>query len=288
MKSRNLAPLLFLVLTGLAFILACGQQDAPAAPQRAGTPGVGAAAGRASDTIGTGGVEPAFPLTPTTATVPTGRAVASLRPSATRAPSATIRAATPAPPPAADADGFELFFLDVGQGDATLIVASTGETLLIDGGGSKTRIRERLRDLGVFDLDAIVATHPDADHIAGLVEVLELFSVERIYLNGGQSRSQTFVNFMVSVYAEGAEVVMVTLGDTIPLGELLLRVLHPWISTGDSNADSMVLLLDCGEIEVLLTGGVGAVDANGRSPIRHRHIEGGQPWEPEQHISGIG
>ena len=231
MKSRNLAPLLFLVLTGLAFTLACGQQDTPAAPQRAGTPGVGATAGRASDTIGTGAVEPASPLTPTTATVP-GRATASLRPSATRARNATIQVATLAPPPAADAGGFELFFLDVGQGDATLIVASTGETLLIDGGGSKTRIRERLRDLVVFDLDAIVATHPDADHIAGLVEVLELFSVARIYLNGGQSRSQTFVNFMASVYAEGAEVVIVTLGDTIPLGGLLLRGSAPLDSHG--------------------------------------------------------
>ena len=51
-----------------------------------------------------------------------------------------------------------------GQGDATLITASTGETLLVDGGRSKSRIRTRLETLGITDLDAIAMHHPDPDH----------------------------------------------------------------------------------------------------------------------------
>ena len=149
---------------------------------------------------------------------------------------------------------FTIDFIDVGQGDATLITLSTGESLLIDGGGSKTRIRTRLETLGVTDLDAIAVTHPHADHIAGLVEVLNLFSIEHIYLNGGESSTQTYQNFIAAVNAEGAEVVTVSRGDTIPLGVLNLQVLHPGILSGDSNEDSMVLLLNCGEVEVLVLG----------------------------------
>ena len=63
----------------------------------------------------------------------------------------------------------------------------TGETLLVNGGRSKARIRDRLESMGIKDLDAITLTHPDADHVAGLVEVLEMFLVEHIYLNGGNN-----------------------------------------------------------------------------------------------------
>ena len=80
---------------------------------------------------------------------------------------------TTLPPPVAA--GFTIDFIDVGQGDATLITAITGETLLVNGGRSKARIRDRLESMGIKDLDAITLTPPDADHVAGLVEVLEMF-----------------------------------------------------------------------------------------------------------------
>lgn len=108
--------------------------------------------------------------------------------------------------------------------------------------------------MGVEDLDAMVLTQPDADHVAGLVEALELFAVERVYLNGGKSDSQTFGNFMVGVEAESATVTAVSKGDIIPLGNLELNVVHPGELSGDSNVDSLVLLLDSAEVEVLLTG----------------------------------
>ena len=172
-------------------------------------------------------------------------------PTRTVTPAATL---TPTPTPQDLPAGFEVFFIDVGQGDATLVVADTGETLLVDGGRSTRRIRERLKRLGVTDLDAIAMTHPDADHIAGLVEVLELYEIERIYLNGGESGTQTFARFMAGVNAEGADVLTVGRGAVISLGGLVLEVLHPGVLSRDTNRDSMVLLLDCGEVEVLLTG----------------------------------
>ena len=151
--------------------------------------------------------------------------------------------------------GFTIHFIDVGQGDATLITTEDGERLLVDGGRSKSRIIDRLNALGVTDLDAILATHADADHLAGLVAVLEEdYQIERIYWNGQTSDTKTFESFMDLWDAEGAEVLVVSRGDTISLGELTIRVLHPGDLSGDRNVDSIVLLVGCGTVDVLLTG----------------------------------
>lgn len=160
--------------------------------------------------------------------------------------------ATAGPPGAAVAE-FRVDFIDVGQGDATLVRVN-GERLLIDGGRSQARIEERLRTLGVTHIDAILSTHPDADHIAGLVRVLQLYAVERVYLNGGTSSSQTYADYLTLVESSGAAVAVLSRGETIPLGGLELDVLHPAGITGDSNADSLVVLLRCGAVNVILTG----------------------------------
>ena len=148
--------------------------------------------------------------------------------------------------------GFTAYFIDVGQGDATLIFTDTGEWMLIDGGRSKTRIRDRLEEIGVQDLDVIVATHADADHIAGLIEAFNLYHVERFFWNGASHDTQTFDTLMTAVANEGAENVVVSRGDTISLGDLVFEVVHPGPLDGDSNVDSVVLQLSCGDFDMLL------------------------------------
>ena len=147
-----------------------------------------------------------------------------------------------------------LDFIDVGQGDATLVTASNGETLLVDGGRSRVRIRERLASMGITDLDAVLATHSDADHIAGLVEVFDLFSIERFYWNGQLHDTQTCQNLMAAAESEGSAVTISRAGDTIVLGDLTIQVVHPESLSGDSNIDSIVLMVSCGTVEILLTG----------------------------------
>ena len=71
-------------------------------------------------------------------------------------------------------------FLDIGQGDAILIQTPSGHDMLIDGGGSN-RILEKLgKEMSYFDkhIDVVVSTHPDADHITGLIPVLRKYDVE--------------------------------------------------------------------------------------------------------------
>ena len=183
------------------------------------------------------GGEPGRPRTPTATPTPTPTAVVVSGPSGPNGPT-----------------GFRIDFIDVGQGDATLVVAATGESLLIDGGRSRTRIRDRLNALGVTDLDVVLATHPDADHIAGLIEVFSLYEVERFYWNGFVHDTQTFRDLMAAAQAEGSVVTVPRAGDTIALGNLSFDVVHPLTLSGDSNVDSIVLQLRCGAVDVLLTG----------------------------------
>ncbi|MDA1349495.1 MAG: MBL fold metallo-hydrolase [Chloroflexi bacterium] len=166
---------------------------------------------------------------------------------------------TPTPTPVRTAEsvvGMTVHFIDVGQGDATLIVAKDGESLLVDGGPSRETIRDRLTDLGVTDLDAILATHPDPDHIGGLVEVLDMFDVERFYWNGQTSESQTFLDLMESAEAE-ADLIVSRRGDTIALGNLTIKVLHPAELSGEPDEDSIVLEVGCGNAGILLTADAG-------------------------------
>ena len=155
-------------------------------------------------------------------------------------------------------DGAELkvHFIDVGQGDAILI--DLGETeILIDGGGKSPGVATYLNNYVDGHLEVMVATHPHADHIGGLIAVLEAFEVQEIWHNGDSSTSQTYGQFEAAIDAEGAEVNIATRGDEVIAGELILVVLSPATLTGSTNEDSIVLSLSYGEIDFLFTGDAG-------------------------------
>src|SRR3989344_7137467 len=88
---------------------------------------------------------------------------------------------------------FTVAFLDVGQGDAIFIESPTGVQVLIDGGPDDTVLRELSEVLAAGDrsLNAVVATHPDQDHIGGLVGVLERFEVGAFIESGVQKNTST-------------------------------------------------------------------------------------------------
>lgn len=161
---------------------------------------------------------------------------------------------TPSPVEVPGATGFKVYFIDVGPGDAASIIASNGESLLIDGGRSKTRLKDRFAGLGITDIDAVLATHPDADHIGGLVAAFDLFTVERFYWNGQMHTTRVFANLNAAWQAEGAQITVSQTGDTIPLGDLNLRVLHPSSLAADKNENSIVVSLTCETVDVLFTG----------------------------------
>ena len=145
-------------------------------------------------------------------------------------------------------------FIDVGQGDAILI--DSGDTdILVDGGRTSANVLAYLQGQGIADIDLLVATHPDADHIGGLADVLAQYQVNEIWVNGDTATSQTYQDFAAAVTVEGATVREPTRGYTTQMDGLSVAVLNPTPQrTGDSNEDSVVFRLTCGEVSVLLTG----------------------------------
>lgn len=144
-------------------------------------------------------------------------------------------------------------FIDVGQGDAILIDLNETE-ILIDGGGKSPGVVEYLNDHLDGALEVMVATHPHADHIGGLISVLNTFQVEQIWHNGDTSSSQTYAEFIAAVQSEGAGIHIARRGDNINAGELNFVVLNPHTLSGATNNNSIVLSLSYGDIDFLFTG----------------------------------
>ena len=152
------------------------------------------------------------------------------------------------------ADGeLKVHFIDVGQGDSILV--DLGETeILIDGGDKSPGVVAYLNSYVHGPLEAMVATHPHADHIGGLITVLDAFEVEQVWYNGDTSTSKTYSEFMNGVEAEGPEIHIARLHDSIQAGELRLFVHHPASLEGSTNDNSVVLHLAYGGIDFLFTG----------------------------------
>jgi competence protein ComEC len=142
----------------------------------------------------------------------------------------------------------------VGQGDSILV--DLGETeVLIDGGDRLPGVVSYLSGYVDGDIEVMVATHPHADHIGGLIAVLDTFTVDEIWLNGDTSTSATYKDFMERVNSEGAEVTVARRGDTIATGGLVFHVLHPVAPLAEeTNNNSIVLLLSYGDIDFLFMG----------------------------------
>lgn len=98
-------------------------------------------------------------------------------------------------------DTLQVAFLDVGQGDCALITFPNGKTMLIDGGEVRqgATLVGKLRQLGVRQIDWLVATHPHSDHIGGLIRVLNTFPVGEVWDIGMPFESPVYRDFLLAV-----------------------------------------------------------------------------------------
>lgn len=121
-------------------------------------------------------------------------------------------------------------FLDIGQGDAIFIDSPSGRQVLIDGGPDSSVVRELSRVMPWYDrsIDVVVGTHPDADHIGGLIDVLPRYKVGMIVESSVVGSTDTWSNFEKYVKAEGAQHVVAQRGKVIQLGDgAYLEILAP-------------------------------------------------------------
>lgn len=164
-------------------------------------------------------------------------------------------------------------FLDVGQGDAIVIRAPSGRTLLIDGGGEvegratgydvgAQRVVPALRRLGVREIDVIILTHPHEDHVGGLVAVAQNFRVGLVLDSGFPHPAPSYGQFLHLVEERKIPYQLARRGMRLDLGSGAgLVVLHPEDplirgSGSDVNLNSVVARMAYGEVSVLLTGDI--------------------------------
>ena len=153
-------------------------------------------------------------------------------------------------------------FIDVGQGDATLIRDGAGFDILVDGGNKSAGkfVIEHMQSLGVDDLELIIATHADRDHIGGLITILESDDVlvESVYFNGYPGDTLTWQEFEAAAAADGLVLLPLQYPATQSWGEFDVQVLNPLDNLVDpgQNEASIVLLIDYAQINFFLPGDI--------------------------------
>lgn len=154
----------------------------------------------------------------------------------------------------------ELIFFDVGQGDSIYIEIGETFQVLIDG-GPDAKVLEKLSNEMPFydrDIELIVLTHPDSDHLYGLLEVLRNYNVKRILWTGFKTETADWQEWKELIGEEGSDIILAKSGQKIVLSqESFLEIIHPLEELGeDSNDTSIAGFLKIKEHSILLTGDI--------------------------------
>lgn len=161
------------------------------------------------------------------------------------------------PTAAASTTELEVHFLDVGQGDATLIKAPGGKTMLVDGGSRSAGkdVVAYLKSKGIKTLDYVVATHPDADHIGGLINVLNSISVKNFIDSGKAHTTDTYFEMLSLIDAKNIKYHVPTTGKKYQLDpKMIFEVLYADENASENNDASLVLKLTYNKVSFLLMG----------------------------------
>lgn len=161
----------------------------------------------------------------------------------------------------------KVIFFDVGQGDAIFIETPKKQQVLIDGGPSSVILEKLAGEMPFYDrtIDLIILTHPEKDHIFGLLEVLKKYSVKNILWTGIIRDTPEFKEWKNLIEKEGADIKIAESGQKISIGRpdlpIFLEILSPFENLEgrefkDSNETSIVNNLVFGENSFLFTGDI--------------------------------
>ncbi len=161
--------------------------------------------------------------------------------------------------------GLRVTMLDVGQGDCTVIEYGA-YTAVVDGGGREASLGNStgvnvlipyLNYRGINSVDCVFVSHIDADHVVGIIELLEHVVVENVYISYDADQSKTLSLELLDAIAEnGAKLYLLRTGDYVMLGDLTVNCLYPFENTSvtNSNDTSNVLKISYKTIDFLLAG----------------------------------
>lgn len=151
----------------------------------------------------------------------------------------------------------EVHYIDIGQGDATLIKCGT-HAMLIDAGNNNmgTTVQLYLKNQGVESLDYVIGTHPDADHIGGLDVIVYKYDCANVLLPDYEKDTKTYTELMDVIREKSYQITYPVPGIVYQLGEAEFTILAPISNDYGSNANdySIALRLTHGENSFLFTG----------------------------------
>lgn len=150
----------------------------------------------------------------------------------------------------------EVHYMDVGQGDSTLII-SDGHAMLIDAGNNNkgTTVQNYLQKQGVKKLDYVIGTHPDADHIGGLDVIIYKFDCGKILLPDYSKDTKTYEEVVDTLKAKNYKAIHPKVGGSYALGDATFTVIAPGNRKFDSANDySIAIRLEHGNNHFLFVG----------------------------------
>lgn len=166
---------------------------------------------------------------------------------------------TATPPVSVSAAGgttTNVHFIDVGQGDSTLI-ESDGHYMLIDAGENNKAdvVIQYLNNLQITHLDYVIGTHPHSDHIGGLDMVIEAFEVDKVILPPKEHTTKTFEDLLDAIADKGLKITKPVPGTVYDLGSASFQIIAPDRDYGDDlNNWSAGIRLTYGDTAFVLSG----------------------------------
>ncbi len=153
-------------------------------------------------------------------------------------------------------------FFDIGQGDSIFMETPQKHQILIDGGPS-SKVAEKLgKQMPFWDktIDLVILTHPDYDHLKGLLDALDYYKVKNIIWTGELSEGKTFEAWLLKLQKEGAKITLTKAGAKITAGDLKIDILYPLElpkeDSQNNNETSIAGRLVFGTTEFLFTGDI--------------------------------
>lgn len=156
-----------------------------------------------------------------------------------------------------DNQQLEVHFLDVGQGDSTLVILPNKKVILIDGGPieSGDNVMEVLQQLHIKKIDLLVATHPDIDHIGGLLTVLKKVKVKNVLDSGRNYDTHTYQSYINIIKKKDIPLKKAKEGKFVHLDSSVnIQILNDAKEKDENNESSIVLKISYKKADVLLTG----------------------------------
>ena len=151
----------------------------------------------------------------------------------------------------------KIYFIDVGQGDSTLIITPNNKKILIDcGEGNTSVLLDYLLDRRIKTIDYVIISHFDSDHCNGLIDIVKNLNVKNIIISKQAYMSNEYINIAKIINKKRINVIHVKQGDSLKIDKhIKINIIYPpkELEYEDLNNNSIVLKITYGSSSILFT-----------------------------------